>query len=363
MNILVYFGHPSQYLFLRQTIKTLTTKGHNTDILIKSKDILENLIINDGFKYHNILPKERKNNKFSIFWSMLKRDFRLYKFVRKKHYDLFIGTDPSLAHIGFLKKVSIITTLEDDSDVIPMIVKTTYPFTSTILTPEVCNVGKYTYKKTGYNGYMKLSYLHPSIFVPDFNKINTVINSPYVLIRLSKLNAHHDFGISGLNSSLLKSIIAKVETTGRKIIISSEAEIIDPNLKCYTKKINPSDMHHYLYYADMLISDSQSMSVEAAMLGTPSIRYNDFAGKISVLEELESKYALTFGIKTSEQNKLFNKIDELFLILNLKEEFQRRRKKMLADKIDVTAFMIWFIENYPESKNIMKENPNYQYNL
>jgi hypothetical protein len=34
---------------------------------------------------------------------------------------------------------------------------------------------------------------------------------------------------------------------------------------------------------------------------------------------------------------------------------------MIKDKIDVTAFMVWFIENYPESKRIMKENPDYQY--
>jgi hypothetical protein len=31
---------------------------------------------------------------------------------------------------------------------------------------------------------------------------------------------------------------------------------------------------------------------------------------------------------------------------------------MLSDKIDVTAFMVWFVENYPESVKIMKENPD-----
>jgi len=34
---------------------------------------------------------------------------------------------------------------------------------------------------------------------------------------------------------------------------------------------------------------------------------------------------------------------------------------MLADKINVTSFLTWFIDNYPESKKIMKENPDYQY--
>jgi hypothetical protein len=46
---------------------------------------------------------------------------------------------------------------------------------------------------------------------------------------------------------------------------------------------------------------------------------------------------------------------------NLKEEWQKRSEKMLSEKIDVTAFMVWFIENYPESVKVMKENPEYQY--
>jgi len=36
------------------------------------------------------------------------------------------------------------------------------------------------------------------------------------------------------------------------------------------------------------------------------------------------------------------------------------RQKMLKDKIDVTAFMVWLIKNYPKSAKIMRENPDYQ---
>jgi len=34
---------------------------------------------------------------------------------------------------------------------------------------------------------------------------------------------------------------------------------------------------------------------------------------------------------------------------------------MLSEKIDVTAFMVWLIENYPESAKIMKKDNDYQY--
>ena len=60
---------------------------------------------------------------------------------------------------------------------------------------------------------------------------------------------------------------------------------------------------------------------------------------------------------------MFQKIDELLAITDLKVEWQKRRQEMLKDKIDVSAFFTWFIENYPNSVNVMKENSDYQYNF
>ena len=111
----------------------------------------------------------------------------------------------------------------------------------------------------------------------------------------------------------------------------------------------------------MLIGDSQTMTSEAAVLGTPAIRCNTFVGKISYLEEEEHKYGLTYGFRPENSDAMFAKIEELIAISDLKKEWQRRRQKMLADKIDVTAFQVWFIENYSESARIMKENPDIQY--
>lgn len=47
----------------------------------------------------------------------------------------------------------------------------------------------------------------------------------------------------------------------------------------------------------------------------------------------------------------------------LESEIKKNHVKFMANKIDVTSFMIWFIENYPSSLKIMKENPDYQYNF
>ena len=205
--------------------------------------------------------------------------------------------------------------------------------------------------------------MHPNYFKPDKNVINQFnpSGSPYFILRLVSLTASHDIGKSGIYDEFVKKIIFILEKKG-KVFITSERKLPD-FLEKYRIKINPLNIHHALYYANLVIGDSQTMIAEAAVLGTPAIRFNDFVGKLSYLEELEKKYKLAFGFRTNESEFLIEKIDELLTKKNLKKEWQRRRQKMLYEKIDVTDFMVWFIDNYPESFHIRKDNPDYQYNF
>ena len=175
------------------------------------------------------------------------------------------------------------------------------------------------------------------------------------------LKAYHDIDsdVHGINTEIAQNLIDLLLPHG-DVYITSEREL-EPQFEKYRLQINPLDIHHVIAFAKLYIGDSQSMAVEAAMLGTPSLRFNDFAGKIGVLEELEHKYELTFAIPPSEPERLYAKVGELLSMPDLKETFQQRRQKMLSEKIDVTAFFTWFIENYPESRKIMKENPDYQW--
>jgi len=361
MKILIYLGHPAQFHFSKNIISQLNANGHQVKILLKTKDMLEELIQSNGFEYENIQEISRKNNKLAILWAALRRTIRVLWIAKKFDADILMGTDASIAQAGFLLRRPALTTLEDDFDVITKLANLTYPFTSSIVVPAVCKVGRWDNKKIAYNGYMKLAYLHPNHFVPDKQIVRKYLHSEkYCIIRLAQLTAHHDVGINGLNETLVRKIIEIAEQKGYRVYISSEANL-EESFASYMLKINQNDIHHLMAFASLLISDSQSMSVEAAMLGVPSIRFSDFAGRINVLEELEHKYQLTYGIRTKNPEKLIERVIELLSEKGLSKIFQERRCKMLTDKIDVTAFMVWFIENYPESVKIMNENPDYQY--
>ncbi|HZK08099.1 MAG TPA: hypothetical protein VFC92_07845 [Bacteroidales bacterium] len=331
--------------------------------MIKTKDVLESILIKDKISYINILPTERGLSKLAILSSLIKRLFKILPIIVKEKPNLLVGTDASIAILGKIMQINRISITEDDYNVIKALADLTYPFTQTILCPEVCSVGKYHQKKIGYQGYMKLGYLHPNVFNPNPSiKQKYHLGDNYIIFRLARLTAHHDFGIKGLSESSLKKLIEVAEMKNFHIYISSESEL-NAEFNNYKLNIDPNDLHHVLAYASLLVSDSQSMSVEAAMLGVPSIRVSDFMGKISVLEELEHTYDLTFGIKPSDVAGLLEKFNALITEPNLRDKFQKRKNQMLKDKIDVTAFLTWFIENYPYSKRIMKENPDYQYNF
>lgn len=363
MRFIFYLGHPAHFHLFRNIVSELNKRDHEVKILIKKKDILENLLQHAGWKYENILPKGRKDNRFSIAFGLLIRDKQLLRIARVFKPDLLLGTSAEIGHIGRLLNIPSIVFNEDDFDAVPLFSYLSYPFASTILAPSPCKVGKWSYKAIHYEGYHELAYLHPIHFKQDKKRIKKLAcnNGRYFILRFAKLTAHHDSRVGGISDEFGQRIIKQLEMSGR-VFITSEREMA-PQFEKYRTHLNPLDIHHALYYADLYIGDSQTMAAEAAVLGTPSIRFNDFVGKLGYLEELEHQYGLTYGIKTSEPEKLFQKIDELLAVPNLKEEWQARRRKMLADKIDVTAFMVWFIENYPESVSIMRENPEYQYNF
>ena len=88
-----------------------------------------------------------------------------------------------------------------------------------------------------------------------------------------------------VSSQVLSRLVALLETVG-SIYITSESRI-PASLQKYTLIIEPKDIHHLMAFTELFIADSQSLIVEAAMLGTPPCRFNTFVGRISVLEELQ----------------------------------------------------------------------------
>lgn len=359
-KFLFYLGHPAHYHNISKISELLGAKGHEIRFVAREKDVLFKLL-EDVSVQIDYLKSRNGNSKLALVATVAAREFKMLKIARSFAPDLMVGTDIVITHIGKLLRIPAIVLNEDDSVEVPFLAHYGFKYASAVLSPRVCNIEPYEHKKVAYQGYHELAYLHPNFFNPDRRKISELASNGecYFIIRFAELNAHHDEGKRGITDELALKIVSLLKPHGR-VYITSERKF-HSDLEQYRINIHPCKMHHALYFATMYIGDSQTMAAEAAVLGTPSIRFNDFVGKLGYLEELEHKYQLTYGIKTNYPEQLYQKIEELLTLPNLKDEWQKRRRIMLSEKIDVAAFMTWLVENYPSSIRVMKENPDYQY--
>jgi predicted glycosyltransferase len=232
----------------------------------------------------------------------------------------------------------------------------TYPFTDVIIAPS-CFKGEIKPKKhVVYNGYEELAYLHPNYFKPDQGVLGDVglsDDAKFIIIRFVAWEASHDIGDHGFTNK--KKVVKVLEEYGR-VFITSETKL-PRELEKYRISIPPEKMHYLLYYANLFIGESAPMSTESAILGTPAIFVS--TSRRGYTDELESEYDMlyTFSDPNNAQEKALEKAVELLEDEDTKKKWQKKREKLLNDKIDVTKFMTEFIENYPESfHNLQQSN-------
>ena len=360
-HFLFYLVHPAKFHFHKVQINTLKAKGHSVDIVINTKDILEELVREEGWEYTNIFPNTRKIKGVHVYIaagiSLLLSIYRLWKITRKKKYDLYIGD--ALVYLGRIQRVPSFYPTDDVLSAVPEQVTWFIP-ANFIIAPQVTDIGKYKYKKVAYKGYKALAHLHPNHFIPDRLKLlkNLQEGEPYFLIRCTGFGATHDINKTGITDEVLFKLEELLIPHG-KLLITSERQLPE-KLEKYRLSIKKNDMKHFIAFAKIFIGDSTTMSTEAAVLGTPSVEFDDYFYEIEQMIELEEKYNLIHCFKTTHEKDMYNKIEDLLQISNIKEIYLKRREQLINETIDVSAFLIWLFENYPASTKSYFENPEIQ---
>lgn len=264
-------------------------------------------------------------------------EYKLLKQAIKIKPDVMIG-GPSTAHISKLVNAKSIAFM--DSEHAFRIHLMTIPFVDFILSPD-CYKEDYGTKHIKYPGYHELAYLHPNRFTPnpdvlDYLKVDN--EDKIIILRFIAWKAVHDIGQTGLNFDQKKRLVSTLENYG-KVFITSESKL-PKEFEDYRLTIPIHRMHDLMYYADFYMGDSQTMATESAVLGTPSIRCNSFAGEhdMSNFIELQKKYGLLYS--TPNPKDAIKKAKEWMKDPRLKEKWNKKRQRLLTDKIDVTEFMV-----------------------
>jgi predicted glycosyltransferase len=348
-------GHPAHFHLFRHAIRILEEKGHECRITSVRKDVLQNLLDAGGYRYTII-----GNFSSTLLGKMIEQiriEALLYREVKNFNPDILVGGTGSVAvaHVGTIARIPSIVF--DDTEHARIEHTLMDPFVSTLCTPSCyCNdIGE---RHIRYNGFHELAYLYPGYFIPCstvISEIGLAAGDPFIVVRFVTWDASHDIGHHGILDR--EGLVKALEPYGR-ILITSEGPL-PAGLEKYRIRIPPEKMHDLLYYASLYIGEGATMASEAALLGTPSLLVSTLTGTMGNFLELEKRYDLMYSFSDSEV--ALKKALDILSNPDSKNIWAGRLKRLLEDKIDVTAFMVWFIENYPQSFHEMKEKKKIEY--
>jgi predicted glycosyltransferase len=327
-------NHPSQIWMLKPVADWLESKG--TVIVkwyIRDKDVSLSLAKSLGLDFV-VLSKAGKGI-LGNAWELFLNIFRCLSETRKERVDLWLSKYGCATIAARILGRRAIGFNDDDADVVPLIAATCYPFAHSVLVPTVTRMGRYESKADRYPSSHELFYLHPNRFRPDqsiFELLGLTPGSPYAILRLSALQAHHDVGIEGVSDQVVRALVELCNELQLRLFITSEKPI-KKEWEPYRLTIPPVRIHEALSHAEFLVGDSQTMTAEAATLGVPAFRLSDFYGKISYITELE-RFELAFGYFPADWKKMFEDIRHLLANPERKQLMQMRLQRFLNAKID-----------------------------
>ena len=338
MKILIYIGHPGHVLHFRYFIKIMQKRGHKIKVISKDKDVSIILLKRLHITY-TLLGKTKIgliNKIFWFFYSGLKLLFISLKFKP----DLMMGrASPELALSSFILRKPYLCFSDTEHAKVNRILA--HPSAYKIVTPSFfkLNLGK---NQVRVNTFFEMAYLHPTYFKPNakvLNKLHMNKSDKFFILRFVSWDASHDLGQKGLSLEDKEKLIKYLSKYG-KVFISSESKLPDKFEK-YRCSIPPEQIHDLLYYSTAYIGEGGTMAAESALLGTPSIFISSLTGTMGNFIELE-KNLLMYSF--NDYASAIVTIKKLINTNNLKKIWQLRRKSIIKSNIDLTKWMVDFVE-------------------
>jgi len=342
MHYMVNIGHPAHVHFFRNFLQIMRSRGHTFLVTARQKEATLHLMRAYGIPYHELGRHERSAAAKAV--GMLRTDAALLKLARKSRPDGVIGVSnmygAQVARV--LSRPSFVFT---DTEQAWLENSLAFPFATHILVPSAYRgeFGRRAAKVVRYDGFKELAYLHPDYFRPDTAVVRELGLAPgerFAVVRFVSWGAAHDAGHRGLTAEQRNQLVLGLASKV-KVFVSSEAPLPE-SLARFALPLAPEKVHHVLAQASLYVGEGATMACEAAVLGTPTVYVNPISA--GTLEEFENRYGLIVGYR--EGSKVLDKSLELLADKGSAEDWKRRRTRLLGEKIDVTKFMVDFVESH-----------------
>jgi len=355
MRIFIDIGHPAHVHYFRNFIRIMKGRGHEFFVSARDRSIIFSLLDKYEIPYFN--RGKGRDGIAGKIWYMIGADIKLLSKAATFKPDIFISfASPYAAQTAWILRKPHIAL--DDTEHARFGHLFYRPFSKVFLNPS-CFTKKFGRRQILLNSYSELFYLHPNKALrnPGIRSILGLSETePFALLRFISWKANHDLGHSGLDIKTKKELVNVLIENNYRVLISAETDNKDPYFEKYMIKHPPELIHNVMEHAGIMVTEGATMASECAMLGTPAIYVNSLDA--GTLREQEDRYQLIHGFRSPEG--VIEKVTEIINLPDVKNTYRLRKERMLSEKIDLTDFLVWFVENFPESVKTMRENPEYQ---
>lgn len=336
MRVLIDILHPAHVHFFRNFHAEMQARGHEVYVTARDKDSSVELLRAFGLPHKQI---SRQMSGAGLAIEMAKRTPRLIRVMGSFKPDVLTGImGPSIAVAGALRRVPAVVFY--DTEFAVQTNRIVYPLAHSVCTPD-CYQGKVNGRHLRYAGYHELAYLHPSRFQPDAAVLagfGLSPGEPYSIVRFVSWQAVHDRRELGLSAKQKRHLVEVLQRRGR-VLISSEAPLA-PDLADLACHGSMDQIHHLMAHARLMVGESATMSSEAAVLGVPAV-FIATTGR-GYTDDQERRYGLVRHFTEDQYDMALSAIEQI--LAEPAATWREARQRLLAEKIDVTGWMINYFE-------------------
>jgi len=347
LRILFDVSHPAHVHVFGAVARELVAEGAEVHFAGREKDTTVDLLRASGFPFEILSAAAPRRGRVVDAIELVRRVRRLRRLVRDFQPDVVLTRNPSgvLAALGSAAS-SVFDT--DDGRAVGLHYWLARPFadviTSSVHDPEV-----HGSRHRRYPGLKAHTFLHPGRFRPDPQVIanyglvddgDTPMMGPLFVVRFSAHDASHDRGIVGISPQGQRQVVERLVAEG-PVVVSVEGQ---PTRLLRAERpaveIAAEHLHHLMAAASLCVTDSQSVAVEASVLGVHTLRLSGFTGHVWYLEFLEERFGLVRNLSPGDEPVLLGMLEDALADLpTLRGEARSAALTLNAETPDVAR---WF---------------------
>ena len=337
MNILVNISHPAHVHLFKYAIEMLFQNGHNVIVGARKKEFTIELLKAYNIK-HVVLTKQGRGLT-GLIKELIEQQIKLSKIIKNNSIDIMLQMNGIFnAPVGRFYRIPTLAFSDTEND--KWANRFSFTLSKHVFSPTCFNhrIGGSWKNQIHYPGYHELAYLSPR-YVSD-----KIVTENRFLVRFVGWAAGHDIGEKGLSDKQKTELVNILKDFGT-VHVSSEAPL-PREIASFAHRLHPSEIHHFMMKCRMVIGESATMASEAACLGIPAIFISN-TGRGYTTEQ-DNKYGLIKHYQLNQWKQLKDRLKR-WASRDMADEWQKKRWNMLKDKMDVTAWLVDLVQDYPKS--------------